>query len=390
VYEPFQKIAIDYKGPFPIMTTRKYDGYYLISDYATNIVKPYFNNSKGSMVMIKNLESFKQEFATPRNFKIKILQCDFDTVSLSEKVKFWLVTNAIKLQSSAPYSHSQNGQIERDIQNVMDKARTLMAAGGVPNKYWDYAVQTACYIINRSPTAHSDKTPWELATGEVPDISHFVPFYSVGVYHVTKEERMRQGSAAWKPKAVKCRMLGYDDQCKNTYLVLDITSRKVVSRKDCIFDETLKEAIDTTEMKASDLDHNDLEYILDEEEIERGIDEDYDNEYPYFPKSAEDQYNETNTLIAAYIDDENWNNEVIHVVQSAITLPADPVSVEEALKGPEREHWVNAINSELKNFDERNIFTTAPQEGRAMKTKLILKYSYNNDYTIKYKARLVA
>ena len=32
----------------------------------------------------------------------------------------------------------------------------------------------------------------------------------------------------------------------------------------------------------------------------------------------------------------------------------------------------------------------AAQDGHCMKTKLILKYMYNNDYTIKLKARLVA
>jgi hypothetical protein len=40
--------------------------------------------------------------------------------------------NNIKLQLSAPYVHYQNGQVERDIQHVMNKARTLMASINVP------------------------------------------------------------------------------------------------------------------------------------------------------------------------------------------------------------------------------------------------------------------
>ena len=32
---------------------------------------------------------------------------------------------------------------------------------------------TACYLINRSPTLMSDKTPNEIVTGEKPDISFY-------------------------------------------------------------------------------------------------------------------------------------------------------------------------------------------------------------------------
>ena len=60
----------------------------------------------------------------------------------------------------------------------------------------------ACYVLNRSPSAHSSKTPFELTHGVAPDVSHFVPFWSPGVYHLTKEER----HGTWDVKAGKCRM----------------------------------------------------------------------------------------------------------------------------------------------------------------------------------------
>ena len=43
----------------------------------------------------------------------------------------------------------------------------------------------------------------------------------------------------------------------------------------------------------------------------------------------------------------------------------------------------------MEQFRLRNTFASAVQHGRGMKTKLILKYAYNNDYSIKTKARLV-
>ena len=44
----------------------------------------------------------------------------------------------------------------------------------------------------------------------------------------------------------------------------------------------------------------------------------------------------------------------------------------------------------MQNFNDRHTFAEAPQTGRGMKTKLILKYMYKNDMSIKLKARLVA
>jgi hypothetical protein len=48
-----------------------------------------------------------------------------------------------------------------------------------------------------------------------------------------------------------------------------------------------------------------------------------------------------------------------------------------------------AVNKELQQFHDHDTFGDASQEGRAMKTKLILKYSYNEDFSVKCKARLV-
>ena len=83
------------------------------------------------------LEQFRLSVVLANNYVIHKLQGDFDTVVLSAEVQRWLALHSIKLQVSAPYSHAQNGQIERDMQNVLDKARTLMSASNAPRKYWE-------------------------------------------------------------------------------------------------------------------------------------------------------------------------------------------------------------------------------------------------------------
>ena len=112
------------------------------------------------------------------------------------------------------------------------------------------------------------------------------------------------------------------------------------------------------------------------------------DEYPYFP-SHDEAYSNISVCNELILCD-SWLSEYIMTIFPAVMLPKDPVSLDEAMNGPHGEEWRAAIQKEFDNFDVRNTFGEAAQTGRAMKTKLILKYMFNNDYTLKFKARLVA
>ena len=73
-------------------------------------------------------------------------------------------------------------------------------------------------------------------------------------------------------------------------------------------------------------------------------------------------------------------------MDASISLPSDPKSIEWF----NEEEWFNAIQKEAQIFRDRKIFRKAPQHGRAMKSKIVLRYMFKNDFTIKFKARLVA
>ena len=73
-------------------------------------------------------------------------------------------------------------------------------------------------------------------------------------------------------------------------------------------------------------------------------------------------------------------------------LPPNPLSVDDAINGPDGELWKIAIDEEVMGFLTRNLWEFAEDErkgDRTMKTKFILTYKYTSDYKIKCKARLV-
>ena len=127
------------------------------------------------------------------------------------------------------------------MRTIMDKARASMAAYYAPKHLWGQAILHAVYTFNctHCPRDHDKKTPYELVFGHAPDISELVPFYAPGVFHTT-DTQMGAGTS-YKYKAEACRLLGYSEVSKNTYVVLLVNSNYIAERTDCHFNEDLYE-----------------------------------------------------------------------------------------------------------------------------------------------------
>jgi hypothetical protein len=379
-----------------------------------------------------------------------VLQCDQDAVTRGSHVKRWLSDNKIVLQMSTAFKQSQNGQIERDMQNVLDRARTFLASYDVPQSWWWHAVKEAIWFINRSPTSKNDnKTPLELMYNKKPDMKEMIPFFCPGLYNVTKSER--EPDAVWKWKARCCRFIGHDLNSK-TYTVWDIESQKIVEgRSDIVWDPTLLDKYVQTSndmlkafqrarklakrmqsdnesinnKKSSDLKIN--KDAMRNTQINKDTDSD-DDEPRYWSFEHEDvlqnAYNnyELYTEVESEADpnsmlhklnvmreldneermyfayDNNAEDQldllIHHIILSATTelkLPPVPKNEAEALDPNriDRDEWYQAILNEMEQFDKYKIFKAAPQVGHAMKTKFVFTLTYRSDYTLKYKARLV-
>ena len=396
-FQLFEKFGIDYKGPFRVKSVHGDSGFYLIGDYASSNVFAFPCKSKGEETVYEILEQYRSIVRQARK-ELKIMQCDYDSVLLGGIVEGWLLENNLRLQTSAPYTHWQNGFIESMIGKVMDKCRCIMAANRTPHRFWNYAVLTSTYLCNRLPVHNSDKTPYEMRHGTKPDIDKLIPFWCPGMYHLTKAER----EGALDYKARPCRMLGYDERMKDGYYIYDLTSKAILSRHDCVWNEEALELAsinnlngepDPDQEGSDEGEAGDDEILMTphEESLTKGVDDDE----PYWKAPPE-----TANLLERWLEDVRVLAANLYVVRAFLgdattelsiqKLPPTPKSLEEALNGPDKVEWRKAIDKELKSFDDRGIFAEAPQEGRAMKTKIILRTQYRNDYTIKFKARLVA
>jgi hypothetical protein len=84
----------------------------------------------------------------------------------------------------------------------------------------------------------------------------------------------------------------------------------------------------------------------------------------------------------------------VFLVLEAVALPATPKSMEEALSGPDAEHWRKGRDKELKGISDRSTWSLVESKKRIRKkpvtSKWAFRVSWEPDGTIKYRCRIVA
>jgi len=76
--------------------------------------------------------------------------------------------------------------------------RTLMAASGLPDSYWEEALYASNELRNMLPTADLLSTPYESFLGKRPNVSRLRTFGCLVYLHVPKETRTKM-----EPRAIK-------------------------------------------------------------------------------------------------------------------------------------------------------------------------------------------
>eukprot|EP00253_Pinus_taeda_P031811 PITA_31811 len=154
---------------------------------------------------------------------------------------------------------------------LMERERSMLSGVGLGQEFWVEAVETTCYLLNRSPSlALEDKTPQEVWTGKKPSLSHLRVFGCDAYVHVPKEKRTKLDS-----KSEKCIFIGYKDGLKG-YKLWNLVTRRVVYNRDVLFIE-MKDVI-KHEVQPNEPEK--IEFELKEEETDSTTEEESEDEEP--------------------------------------------------------------------------------------------------------------
>ncbi|GJU28621.1 putative ribonuclease H-like domain-containing protein [Tanacetum coccineum] len=159
----------------------------------------------------------------------------------------------IKRDYSVARTPQQNGVAERKNRTLIEAARTMLADSKLPTMFWTEAVSTACYVLNRVlVTRPHNKTPYELLSGKVPNISHLKPF---GCHVTILNTSDHLGK--FKGKADEGFLVGYSAHSK-AYRVYNLSNKKI--------EETLNLRYMEDKPNVQGLGHEwyfDLDYLTD-------------------------------------------------------------------------------------------------------------------------------
>jgi transposase InsO family protein len=126
----------------------------------------FFLHDKSEVTSI--FKKFAKKAQNEFDCKIKKIRSDnrkeFDNTNIHE----YCDEIGIKHEVFATYTPQQNGVVERKNMTLITLARTMIDEYNTPERFWDEAVNTACYASNRLfPHWLLEKTPYELCWGLV-------------------------------------------------------------------------------------------------------------------------------------------------------------------------------------------------------------------------------
>ncbi|KAK1686066.1 hypothetical protein QYE76_046914, partial [Lolium multiflorum] len=149
----------------------------IVDDYS-RYTWVYFLKTKDETQQI--FIDFATEVQRQHNLLIMAIRSDNGSEFKNYTLNDFLSGEGIRHQYSAAYTPQQNGVAERKNRTLMDMARSMMAEYKSRYNFWAEAISTACHSSNRLYLRKGlNKTPYEILTGNKPNISYFKVFGSL-------------------------------------------------------------------------------------------------------------------------------------------------------------------------------------------------------------------
>ncbi|KAJ9535349.1 LOW QUALITY PROTEIN: hypothetical protein OSB04_un001540 [Centaurea solstitialis] len=221
ISSPLQLIHMDLFGPTNVMSIGKKSYCLVIVDDFSRFTWVYFLKTKDET------SGLIKSFVTRANLKVKVIRSDNGTEFKNSDINSFCDEKGIEKQYSALRTPQHNGVAERRNRTLIEAARSLLADSKLPITFWAEAVNTACYVQNRTLVVKSQgKTPYEIFKKKKPFIGFFKPFGYPCTILNTKSHLVKFDS-----KSKEGFLVGYATQCKESLILLPESLRRVKNVK---------------------------------------------------------------------------------------------------------------------------------------------------------------
>ncbi|KAK1646122.1 hypothetical protein QYE76_063927, partial [Lolium multiflorum] len=395
----------------------------IVDDYS-RYTWVYFLKTKDETQQI--FIDFATEVQRQHNLLIMAIRSDNGSEFKNYTLNDFLSDEGIRHQYSAAYTPQQNGVAERKNRTLMDMARSMMAEYKSRYNFWAEAISTACHSSNRLYLRKGlNKTPYEILTGNKPNISYFKVFGCKCFYKI-KGVRLSK----FAPKALEGIFVGYGAE-SHTYRVFDIASGIIIESCSVRFEENDGSQVGQVDVCAGDeipqdaivrmgvgffrpIEGHDQAHEdehsqeIEEAQIEGQDGDPNDQVTPLRPRKTKEEI-EARRLARRERQLErleHTHDKVLGDVRAKVSTRrqlanfsnhhayislVEPKKVFEALEDSD---WLEAMHEELNNFKRNKVWTLVekPKECRnVIGTKWIFKNKQDEfGNVVRNKARLVA
>lgn len=199
----FELVHSDVWGFAPIVSSSGYKYFVTFIDDFSRFTWIYLLRAKSDVLSC--FKAFVSMVNTKFGTHIKTLRSDSGGEYMSNKFQLFLQEKGITSQRSCPHTPQQNGLAERKNRHILEVTRTILLDAAVPPTFWDEAVRTAVFLINRQISAKlGNISPYFKLFDEQPNYNKLHPFGCICFVHLPSLERHKLSA-----QAVRCVFLGY-------------------------------------------------------------------------------------------------------------------------------------------------------------------------------------
>ena len=244
--------------------------------------------------------------------------------------------------------------------------------------FWGYALESACYLLNRVPSKSVIKTPYEIWTGRKPALSH-LRVWGCPAY-VKRLVTDKLG-----PRSDKCSFIGYPKETKR-YFFYHADEQKVFVSLKAIFleKEFLGEGTVASKVELDEVQQVEGPTPIAEPESDMIRSDSEPNIPAPLRRSGRVPHQPDR-----YYDFLVWDGDPIELDENN----EDPITYMDAIQRSEFEKWREAMKFEMESMKVNDVWTLVdPPEGvKPIGCKWVFKRKRGADGKVEtYKACLVA
>ncbi|KAF7334246.1 Transcription factor [Mycena sanguinolenta] len=170
--KPGDFVSGDLWGPTRVAARGGYHYYGTFLDDNSDLAYVYLQKGKTEAETLSHYRDFEVSMKTQHGVDIKVFGTDRGKEYTGGLFDKHLASKGTACQLTPHDTPQLNGAAERLNGTIAGQMRALLLASGLPKSFWGLAVMYVVWLRNRTPTKKTaPKSPYEVVTGEKPDLS---------------------------------------------------------------------------------------------------------------------------------------------------------------------------------------------------------------------------